>query len=158
MVKNIVILHGWASHLGNWQPFVNKLQKKGYKVYLPNLPTDKPMNTDEYSSWLKTYTKKLTKFILIGHSFGGQIAINHAARFPKKVVKLVLINSAGIRKKISLKRFIFLLLAKIGKLIFKLPLLSKYTSVAQKLLYKSAREQDYLKASTVLKKTLTMEQ
>jgi pimeloyl-ACP methyl ester carboxylesterase len=155
MPKSIIILHGWGSDLKKWQPLKDLLQKQGFKVFLPKLPNQKPMNTADYADWLNQHTKKINQFYLIGHSFGGQIAINFTAQYPQKVSQLILINSAGIRKKISPKRIIFRPIAKLGKLIFSLPLIKSLTQPAKKLLYKATRESDYLKASPIMKQTLT---
>jgi len=154
MSKNIVILHGWGSDLTKWLPFKKLLQQAGFKVYLPKLPNNKPMTTDDFSLWLKQYVKKIDKFILIGHSFGGQIAANYTAKYPQKVSHLVLINSSAIRSKLNLKRLFFLPFAKLGKLIFSLPLLKSLAAPAKQLLYKSAQEADYLKSTPTMKQTM----
>jgi len=154
MSKNIVILHGWGSDLTKWLPFKKLLQKAGFKVYLPKLPTNKPMGTDDFSLWLKQYVKKIDKFVLIGHSFGGQIAVNYAAQYPQKLSHLVLINSSAIRNKFNFKRLFFLPFAKLGKLIFSLPLLKSLAAPAKKLLYKIIREPDYFKANITMKQIM----
>jgi len=154
MSKNIVILHGWGSDLTKWSPFKKLLQQAGFKVYLPKLPNNKPMSTDDFSLWLNQYLKKLNKFSLIGHSFGGQIAVNYTAKYPRKVTQLILINSSAIRNKLNFKRLFFLPFAKLGKLIFSLPLLKSLAAPAKKLLYKSAQESDYFKATLTMKQTM----
>ncbi len=148
MAKTIVILHGWGSDLDQWQPVKKLLSVGDFKVFLPLLPDDQPRNTNDYSLWLKKYTQSLNSFILVGHSFGGQIAINFTAKYPQKVKKLVLINSAGIRNKLNLKRLIFLPLAKIGKFFF--------TDKLKNVFYRFIMETDYFKASPVMKQTLKL--
>ncbi len=145
-MKTIVILHGWGSVINHWLPIKKLLENKGFKVYLPKLPDDRVRNTADYSDWVNNYTKKLKPFCLLGHSFGGQIAINFTARYPGRVKRLILVNSAGIRNKLNLKRLILLPLAKIGKLFF----LDKFKST----FYKFIRETDYFKASPQMKQTL----
>ena len=39
----------------------------------------------------------IEKATLVGHSFGGRVAIYIAAKYPEKVEKLVLVDSAGIK-------------------------------------------------------------
>lgn len=153
-MKTVLILHGWASQVQRWQPLILGLESLGFKVLLPDLPGFKkpltrPYAIKDYSLWLKDYLKKqkITKVNLIGHSFGGQIAIHFTTHHPESVNRLVLIASAGIRNQFSLKRWLFLPIAKIGKLIIKSPFFKK-------LLYKTAREQDYFKASPMMKETL----
>ena len=163
MVKNIVVLHGWASHLANWQPFVRSLKKNGYRVYQPTMPgfgktkITKPWTTQDYADWLLSFleSKKITKTILVGHSFGGQVAIQLTSQFPKKIDKLVLINSAGIRSQWTLKKFIFYLIAKTGRVLFSLEFLRGLAHPVRKFFYKAIRQKDYYQATTVMKKTLT---
>jgi len=162
MLKPIVILHGWGSDLKKWQPLKKTLQTQGFKVFLPSLPgfgkqsIFAPMSTQDYTNWLDKYltTKKLSQINLVGHSFGGQIAINFTANYPQKVNKLILINSAGIRNKLSLKRLVFTPIAKLGKIFFTLPPFCFIKSLAQHTFYRFLRETDYYQASPAMKQTL----
>lgn len=162
MKSNLVILHGWASHQKNWQPFIKILKNLGANVYQPAMPgfleniIDVPHSTADYVNWLKQFLKKnrINKPTLIGHSFGGQVAINFTVKNPSKVNRLILINSAGIRNQLNIKKLFFLVLAKTGKVVFSLPLLNNLFSIAQRFLYKAAHEGDYYQASPVMKETL----
>lgn len=145
-MKTIVILHGWGSDIERWLPVKKLLENKGFKVYLPKLSGDRVRNTADYSDWVNNYTRNLKPFCLLGHSFGGQIAINFTAQYPNKVAKLVLINSAGIRSRVSLKRLIFTPLAKIGKHFI--------SDEFKRVLYKFLRSSDYCQATPIMKETL----
>jgi pimeloyl-ACP methyl ester carboxylesterase len=161
---NIIILHGWGSNPSRWSKFIKLLQQKNkqLKIFCPQLPgfgaskLNKPWNLDDYVSWLENFCKKhcLKKVVLIGHSFGGRIAIKYSVKHAKRVQKMVLINSAGIRTTNMFKKKIFYILAKLGKNIFQLPGLEKLYSTARKILYKLAREKDYFKADSVMQKTM----
>ena len=147
MAPTLVILHGWGSDLARWRPLVNKLKDAGLKVVLPGLPKDKVRSTADFSDWLNQKTKTLAPFYLAGHSFGGQVAINFAASYPGRVKKLILISSAGIRRR-SLKSLLILPLAKLFKGL-----------VSQKIkpfLYRLIGETDYIKASPVMKETMKL--
>lgn len=148
MAETIVILPGWGSDLTPWQPVKKLLSAGDFKVFLPLLPDDQPRNTNDYSLWLKKYTQSLNSFILVGHSFGGQIAINFTAKYPQKVKKLVLINSAGIRRKFTLKRLIFWPIAKLGK--------SFLPDSLKQFGYRLLKATDYFAASPIMKQTLTL--
>ncbi len=162
MSKPIVILHGWGSASKKWTPLKKILASKGIKVFVPTLPgfgeksISTPMSTKDYANWLIKYlkTNQLSKINLIGHSFGGQIAINFTAQHPSKVNKLILINSAGIRNKASLKRLVFTPIAKLGKTFFTIPPFCFFKSLAQHAFYRFLRETDYYQASPAMKQTL----
>lgn len=161
-MNNLIVLHGWASKPKNWDKFKQAFDNKNLNIYIPELPgfnkeLQKPWTLDDYCQWLNNYIKdqKIKKVILLGHSFGGRIAIRFCSLYPKKVDKLILINSAGIVEN-SIKKVIFRYLAEIGKYIFSLPLLVSFKKSARKLLYKLAREKDYYQASATMKKTMQL--
>lgn len=71
-MKNAVILHGTnGSPEKNWFPWLKQeLEKKEYKVWLPQLPNcDKP-NVDTYNKFLLPSWDYNSETILIGHSSG----------------------------------------------------------------------------------------
>jgi len=94
------------------------------------------------------------KFILIGHSFGGRIAIKYAARYPEKVEKLILAGAAGIKHPLNPKQRMFFAMAKIGKAIFSLPVMNKLDRYAKIFLYKAAREKDYINSTPKMKEIM----
>ena len=93
------------------------------------------------------------KIILIGHSFGGRIAIKFAAKYPEKLKALILTGAAGIKHPPTIKQKLFFALAKGGKVIFSLPLLNYLQNSAQKLLYRLVREKDYYQTEGVMRET-----
>jgi len=145
-MPTLVILHGWGSDLARWRPLVDQLKAAGLKVFLPRLPQDKARNTADFADWIDKKTKTLGRFFLVGHSFGGQIAINFAARYPGRVKKLILLASAGIRRP-SVKSALFLPLAKLLKFA---PLKFK------RLAYRAIGATDYVKAGPIMKETMKL--
>ncbi|MFZ5438069.1 MAG: alpha/beta fold hydrolase [Patescibacteria group bacterium] len=147
----VVLLHGWTPDtavIERWQPLKKLFEKNNYQVYLWKIPglTTNPNKTftlEEYQVWLKTKIKPLKKVVLVGHSFGGQLATIFTEQNPELVEKLILINSAGIRdftwQKI-LKRNMLKFLAKIGFIFKKI-------NFFRKIIYKLIREKDYLEAN-----------
>ncbi len=155
----IVILHCWGRRIEKWQPLRKELEKAGFEVFLPRLPglgqaepPDKPWGVSDYVQWVKE--RLPANYFLVGHSFGGRMAIKLASQKPKGLEGLILISSAGIKPKNTLKRFVFLLLAKIGKLFFIIPPFSFFQDCARKVLYQLAGERDYYRAKGVMRKTL----
>jgi pimeloyl-ACP methyl ester carboxylesterase len=160
MEKAIIILHGWQSQTKKWNKLKTVLQKQ-YQVFLPDLPgfgknqIHKPYFLKDYANWLKKYinSHNLKSPIIIGHSFGGRIAISYAAKY-KNINKLILINSAGIKPKLSFKKASGFVLAKVGKFLFKMPVLTFLQNKAKTLLYRVLREKDYYQAKPILKQTM----
>jgi len=173
---NIYILHGWAVDQFNdkkWQPFMEEVKKNGHNSIFLKIPgLSSPLNEvwelDDFVKWVGNQLPKNEKIVLLGHSFGGQIAIRFTANNPDRVEKLILIDSAGqvdnrLRK--VLKRNVFWLVAKIGKLFFNLTSYNESPSLRsapfqkgglflRRLLYKFAREGDYKNAPPLMRKVM----
>jgi pimeloyl-ACP methyl ester carboxylesterase len=156
-MKKLYILHGWSNDQTNknkWSDFINNLCKQNYQplfLKIPGLdfPLKKPWTIADYISWLLSQLKNEKNLILIGHSFGGQLACLFSSLYPDKINKLILIDSAGIKNNSPytvIKRNIFKIIAKTGKIFTN-------SSNLKKLLYKLAREHDYEKADPNLKQT-----
>lgn len=160
MVKQIVILHGWQQKLDCWQPLVRELSKN-YQVFLPFMPgfgtnrLIKTYNLNDYINWLADYLKKekINHPYLIGYSFGGRVAIRFTSHH-HKIQKLILMDAAGIKEKNNYYLSLWWLLAKIGKIIFNLPLIQNLKSKATWLLYKMIGAKDYYLADPLLKETM----
>ncbi len=102
--STIVLLHGILASLHTWDGWLPALSKK-YRVVRIDLPGHGLTGPDpkgEYS--IDRMTKLIEKLYdkleikeahLIGNSLGGWIAWEFAVRNPKRVSKLVLIDSAG---------------------------------------------------------------
>ena len=96
------------------------------------------------------------KIILIGHSFGGRMAIKYAAKYPEKIDRLILTGAAGIKHKLNLKQKLLFILVKTGKLIFSLPVVNFLRNPIYKLFSKIARsrKKDYYGASPRMKEIM----
>ena len=81
-----------------------------------------PLNSDDFGDFLKELLDKLKieNPILIGHSNGGRIIINSVGRGLVKPRKIILIDSAGLKPKRSLKYHIKVGIFKFGKIILNL--------------------------------------
>jgi pimeloyl-ACP methyl ester carboxylesterase len=147
MKPTLVILHGWGSDLSRWQPLVEMLKAGGVSVFIPKLPEDKVRNVAAFSRWLDQKTVSLKPFYLLGHSFGGQIAINFGATHPERVRKLILVNSAGVRRP-SLKRKILTPLAKMLRGVVR--------EKAKSFLYRLLLSTDYFQANPKMRQTMAL--
>ncbi len=163
-MKKLVFVHGWVNKYiieknKNIEEFYKNLLdelKNYFEIYFITLPgfsnnpePEKPFTLDDYVNYLKSYIEdsKLDKFYLMGHSFGGQVACKFTYLYPEKVEKLILYNSACIRKE-SIKQKILKPFKKIGQLIFKISPLSK------KFIYKILTGSTYyIQLSPIMQKT-----
>jgi len=164
VMNTILILHGWGIGSKTWVKVKEILESRGYKVYVPDLPgfgdspvPEKPWSINDYADWALSYCKKnnLLQFVLIGHSFGGGISVKLVNNFPEKVRGLVLVAPKLHRQK-TLRYYGGLALAKIGKLVFSIPILSFFHPLARKILYELIGTKDYYKLE--LDKTNTMKE
>jgi len=160
--NNVVILHGWKLDSKKYEPLSRKLEKKGYKVFIPDMPGNGIENTpkrvfclDDYVIFVRKYllSMKVQKCVLIGHSFGGRVAIKLTAKYPELVEKLVLTGVPGIVPVSTSRITIFLILAKIGNLIFSVPGVSLDKDYARRVLYRLAKSSDYYHTDGVMRQT-----
>ncbi len=145
-----VILHGWGAEGARWQDFANKLEREGYSVYIPDLPgfgeTEPPPESgwtvEEYAEWVKNYLKRhsIKRCFLLGHSFGGRVAIVLTARNPGLIEKLVLVAPAGIPEKKNFRQRLAKMLTVMVPNFLKSSLPFR---APRKLLYKLAGSYDY---------------
>lgn len=158
----ILILHGWNLESSRFLPLVSELEKKKFKVYSPDLPGfgNSPLGKkfyclDDYVDFVLSYLEKnkLKRINIIGHSFGGRIAVKLAAFHPEKVEFLVLTGVPGVLPVKRIKVLFFYFLAKTGKLLFSIPLLSNLRNNAQKLIYRAAGASDFYNTQDPLRET-----
>lgn len=97
---HVVILHGWGQSKGLWQPVVSRLGDV-MTVTAIDLPGfgDEPLQSTEwgvkeYADWAADHIAALGGDIaLVGHSFGGRVALELAARHPSWLRGLVLMGA-----------------------------------------------------------------
>src|SRR2546423_7073429 len=100
----VVFLHGAAGL--EWDAFLDGLAER-FSVYAPEQPGTTPGDPDGIryldDVWdLVLYYDELFDALgldapaVVGHSFGGMVAAEIAATFPRRVSKLVLMNAVGL--------------------------------------------------------------
>jgi len=155
----LIILPGWGGTKETWRDFT-ELAKDSFEIQVIDLPCfgEEPCpmevwGVEEYSNFVKSKISNIqypiSKPILLGHSFGGQVAAYFTAQNPEMISKLILIAPALFRKKRGLRRLFFGIIAKSGHLIFKLPIIEKFDVWAKKVLYKVANSPDYGETSGI---------
>ncbi len=149
----IILMHGWSGSSKSLVGLQNSLSQKGFEVYNVDLPgfggTELPPNPyyiDDYIDAILSFIEeqKITKPFLVGHSFGGKIALKIAATRPQLVRGIIAIGASGVEPKNSTKKKVLAQIAKAGKSAEKIPLLGLFAKPARKLFYKMlVREKDY---------------
>lgn len=151
MPKQLVILPGWGGTKETWQNFID-IAQKDYEVICLELPCfgnepcpNKVWGIENYSDFVAQKIKDLNliKPILLGHSFGGQVATYLVANNPELISQLILSGPALLRPKQNLKKIILGIIAKLGKILFQLPIICKFAIKAKKFLYRLADSSDY---------------
>lgn len=151
-MKHIILLHGWGLTGSKYKDLLQLLIRNGFDAYgfdLPGFGSETLKNTsnlDDYVEFVrnKIQEKKIVKPIIIGHSFGGRVALKYAWKYPAETAKIILTGVPVIRH-ISLKGKIGYLVAIIfGKLSPILPEAAK--NKIRKVLYFAIGERDYYKA------------
>lgn len=101
----VVLLHGLASDSGTWQPLIGPLTERGIRVIAPDLlghgESGKPIDgytLDGFSEHLSQLQQKLglAPVTLVGHSFGGAVAMHFAHHYPAAVAGLVIVAAGGL--------------------------------------------------------------
>lgn len=102
----VVFLHGWGLGYHAYRRALKHLAGLGMRVLAPALPgfggtADLParqFSMAGYAAWVVEFlrvVKVSEPVFLVGHSFGGGVAIKVAHDFPERVRALVLVNSIG---------------------------------------------------------------
>lgn len=100
----VILLHGLGANAESWQMNIAKLAEK-FHVFVPDQvgfgKSDKPFLKYRVATYVDFLDKfmselKIEKAHLVGNSMGGWIAALMALKYPNRVEKLVLVDSAGI--------------------------------------------------------------
>ncbi|MBI4085007.1 MAG: alpha/beta hydrolase [Candidatus Liptonbacteria bacterium] len=154
--KVLLFLHGWQDNLHSFDSLAVSLSSD-YRIIRLDLPgfggTEAPKEVwelNDYAEFVEDFISKLgiNVYALIGHSFGGRIAIKGNATGRIKMDKMVLIGSAGISKSNTFRSSILKILAKIGGLLLYIPPFIFWRSELRKKIYVLIGS-DYLNAGAL---------
>ena len=100
----VVLIHGLSSYMGFWEYQVPELAKTHRVLALdlpgygasgrPDAPYSPPWYADVVADWM--FAVGVERAAIVGHSMGGQIAMELALNHPDRVDRLVLAAPAGI--------------------------------------------------------------
>ena len=101
----VVFLHGWGLSQRAYRKALKRLVDGHMRVYAPAMPgfgsADLPRDERDlpgFARWLDRFMDAVglvQPVTLVGHSFGGGVAIQTAYDWPSRVARLVIINSIG---------------------------------------------------------------
>jgi pimeloyl-ACP methyl ester carboxylesterase len=108
----VLLLHGLGCDHTTWEPVIDTLAKR-YTVIAPDLLghglSDKPRADYSVGGYANGMRDLLTvlgidKVTVVGHSFGGGVAMQFAYQFPERTERMMLVGSGGLGPEVS--RFI----------------------------------------------------
>ena len=140
----LIFLHGWGRNLSDFKKVSNQIYDD-FTVYLVDLPgfgesiMNNSLSVLEYADVINKFCLSLAIInpIVVGHSFGGRVAIAYASKY--EVNRLVLVCSPGIKQKFNLVKYLKI---KTYKVLKKLKIKNNMGSV------------DYKNSSNIMKETL----
>ena len=105
----LLLLHGLGCDHTTWLPVIDALARR-YTVVAPDLlghgASDKPRADYSVGGFANGMRDLLTvlgidKATVVGHSFGGGVAMQFAYQFPERTERLVLVGSGGLGPEVS---------------------------------------------------------
>jgi pimeloyl-ACP methyl ester carboxylesterase len=105
----LLLLHGLGCDHTTWEPVIDALAKR-YTVIAPDLlghgQSAKPRADYSVGGYANAMRDLITvlgidKVTVVGHSFGGGIAMQFAYQFPERTERLILVASGGLGPEVS---------------------------------------------------------
>ena len=156
----IIILHGWGLSSSRFAPLADVLRGNGFEVYVPDLPgfgqSKLPVTAlylKDYADFLKSYMaeNKIQMPVIIGHSFGGRVALKFNYIYPGSLSGIIFTGTPGFTPVPKKKLSLFIAVAKIGKVIVSVWPLSKLEEKIRQWYYYLVGARDYYRAQGVMR-------
>ena len=158
-----VLLHGWGHCLENLKPIAKELSD--YDCYLIDLPgfgespqPDSVLSVSNYTDivayFIKTQFSEDDKVYIVGHSFGGRIAVYIGANYPDLVSGLFILAGAGLKKRKKLFRQLVITGARGLRILYKVMGRDVMTSALYRKYYERFASKDYKNANTLMREIL----
>ena len=158
----LIILHGWGVTADHWRGVLECLEKAGFAAFAPDLPgfgksqaPARGWSLLDYEMFVEHFSQALNLplFALLGHSFGGRVAIMVAWKTPQKLSKFILVDSAGVTPRNKLRLAAYRFFTKVGKYIFTLAGLRLLRKPARKIIYWVSGTYDYYAQTGSMRET-----
>ena len=94
-MKNAIILHGIGSTPNDfWFPYVKSgLEKKGYEVWVPQLPQPDNPDIDVYVPYILKQGVFTEETVIIGHSSGASIILSVLEKLEVRINQTILVSA-----------------------------------------------------------------
>ncbi len=160
----ILLLHGWGANVTLYGSIIQTLAQT-HRVIAPDLPgfgrtpePPEPWSVDDYADFVLKFiaTFALTRFSIVVHSFGGRVffKLNARENLPFTIEKAVLIDSAGILPKKSVKQKISLRMYKAARAVMSTRILRFLYPDAVDDMRRKRGSADYNNATPIMRATL----
>lgn len=158
----VIVMHGWGCKASTVQVLADAASSPATTVYNLDLPgfggSQEPpadWGVYDYARFIGAFADSLgiERPVLIGHSYGGRIAIVYASQRP--VGKLILVDSAGIKPRRSLRYYIKVYSFKAAKHLLPLLLGRKKGGEIIDRMRGKAGSADYQAASPVMRRVMS---
>ncbi len=158
----VIVMHGWGCKASTVQVLADAAASAGTTVYnldLPGFGASQEPPADwgvyDYAHFIEAFSDAfgIERPVLVGHSYGGRIAIVYA--FERPVGKLVLVDSAGIKPRRSLKYYAKVYSFKAAKHLLPLVLGRKKGAEIIDRMRGKAGSADYQAASPVMRRVMS---
>jgi 2-succinyl-6-hydroxy-2,4-cyclohexadiene-1-carboxylate synthase len=93
---NAVLLHGFTQTGRSWAPVLTEIGER-YRCFAPDLPghgdmaSRRPCTPGAFVAYLRGLPE--ARFVVVGYSMGGRLALRFALEHPSRVERLVLVSS-----------------------------------------------------------------
>ncbi len=157
----LCIIPGWGGTQETWKKFAT-LAAGDFDVHCIELPCfggvacpQSVWGVEQYAEYVNLQLKEIRKqsdnkkIILLGHSFGGQVAVSVASTHPDACDELVLIAAAAIRPRRVIKRAVFSACVKIAKALLRNSINNTKISDIKKKIYNALFSPDYMETSGI---------
>lgn len=162
----VILMHGWGCDSSTVVSIAKTLEPE-YKVYNFDLPghgksdepydlhDGQPWGVEEFAELIEEFIKKknIAKPALIGHSYGGRMAIVLASR--NDISRLVLVDSAGIKPKRPLKYYLKVYSYKTAKKTYPLIFGRKKGEKMLDKWRKKVGSSDYQQSSPMMRRVMS---
>ena len=156
---DVLVLHGWGARIETVTPILTALSRTN-RVLAVDMPgfgeTAEPprvWGVADYAAWVGALLDAfaIPQAAIVGHSFGGKVAIHVAAHDPQRVSKLLLVDSAGIKPLRTWRYYAKVYSAKTVK--HTAPFLGPIGRAMQQRIARRVASSDYAAASATMRPT-----